>query len=136
MTMRGVRGAIVVEADESEAILAATQELLNALMTANPGLSAPDLASALFTMTEDLTAAYPAQAARQMGWENVPMMCAREIPVPGSLMRCVRALLHWNTELPQEAIHHVYLGAAAGLRPDLNVGEKLSTYNQNRRSTP
>jgi chorismate mutase len=121
MTLRGVRGAIAVEADEAEIILAATQELLNALITSNPGLSAPDLASAVFTMTEDLSAAYPAQAARQMGWDLVAMMCVREIPVPGSLPRCIRILLHWNTDLPQEAIQHVYLGAAANLRPDLST---------------
>lgn len=123
MALRGVRGAIVVEADEPQAILAATQELLNALLAANPGLSTSDLASALFTMTEDLIAAYPAQAARQLGWNLVPMLCTQEIPVPGSLPRCIRVLLHWNTDLPPEAIHHVYLDAASGLRPDLNVGE-------------
>ncbi len=80
-----------------------------------------DLASALFTVTEDLSAAYPAAAARELGWTDVPLICAREIPVPGGLPRCIRVLLHWNTDLPQSAIRHVYLGAAAALRPDLDA---------------
>jgi chorismate mutase len=77
------------------------------------------VASALFTVTDDLASTFPAQAARQMGWGLVPMMCAREIPVPGSLRRVIRVLVHWNTELPQSAITHVYLREAIKLRPDL-----------------
>jgi chorismate mutase len=119
MPLRGIRGATVVSADQSDVILNATRELLAAILEANPSLGPADLASGLFTLTEDLCAAYPAQAARQMGWDEVPLMCAREIPVPGSLSRCIRVLLHWNTDLPQAEIHHVYLGEAARLRPDL-----------------
>ncbi len=119
MVVRGVRGATVVDEDQPEAVLSATRELLQALQQANPEMHLADLASALFTVTEDLSSVYPARAARQLGWNQVPLMCAREIPVPGELPRCIRVLLHWNTNLPQEAIRHVYLGAAACLRPDL-----------------
>jgi len=121
MPVRGIRGATVAAENQSEAILSATRELLGAIQVANPTLDPTDLASAIFTVTGDLGAAYPAKAARQLGWTGTPLMCAREIPVPGSLPRCIRVLLHWNTELPQSAIRHVYLGEAANLRPDLNV---------------
>ena len=121
MTTRGIRGAITVQADQPELILAATQELLGAILRANAGLQAEDIASALFTTTDDLVSVHPALAARQMGWEHVPMMCAREIPVPGSLPHCVRVLVQWNTERAQTAIKHVYLREAVSLRPDLVV---------------
>jgi len=119
MTLRGIRGAITVRADQSELILAATQEMLEAILHGNAGLKTEDIASAFFTTTDDLVSVHPAKAARQMGWENVPMMCAREIPVPGSLPRCVRVLVEWNTEKAQTAIKHVYLREAVKLRPDL-----------------
>jgi len=120
MPVRGVRGATVAVEDSSEAILNAGRELLDALLHANPRLTVDQIASVLFTVTEDLSAAYPAAAARQLGWNDVPLMCAREIPVPGSLKRCIRVLIHWNTDLPQSAIRHVYLAGAASLRPDLS----------------
>ena len=119
MPVRGIRGATVATEDQSEAILSATRELLGAIQATNPTLDPADLASAIFTVTGDLAAAYPAKAARQLGWTGTPLICALEIPVPGSLPRCIRVLLHWNTELPQSAIRHVYLGEAAKLRPDL-----------------
>jgi chorismate mutase len=119
MSLRGVRGAITVEHDQPEEILAAAGELLAAILQANPALQPEDLASALFTVTNDLCSVYPAKAARQMGWTEVPLMCALEIPVPEGLPRCIRVLLHWNTDLPQQAIHHVYLREASSLRPDL-----------------
>jgi chorismate mutase len=119
MSVRGIRGAAVAESDHPEAILETTRGLLEAILAANPTLQAEDMVSILFTVTGDLTSAYPARAAREMGWTEVPLMCALEIPVPGSLPRCVRVLLHWNTHLPQNQIQHVYLGAAASLRPDL-----------------
>ena len=120
MAVRGVRGAIDVPADRPQSILQATRRLLEAILAANPRLRPADLASALFTVTDDLTSAYPAQAARTLpGWEQVPLICAREIPVPDGLPRCVRVLLLWNTDLPQAAISPVYLGGAARLRPDL-----------------
>ena len=119
MPIRGVRGAATVEADNPEEILDVSRQLLQAILEANPALQPEDLASAFFTLTDDLHSAYPAQAARELGWDFVPLMCAQEIPVPGSLKRCIRVLLHWNTELPQRSIKHVYLGAASILRPDL-----------------
>jgi chorismate mutase len=119
MPVRGVRGAIDVLEDKPEEILDATRELLSAILEANPELQSGDIASAIFTSTDDLNSAFPARAAREMGWDAVPMICCREIPVPGSLARCIRVLLHWNTDLTQESIQHIYLGQAAGLRPDL-----------------
>ncbi len=119
MPIRGIRGAVAAQVNTHEAIYAATQELLTAIMKANADLDVRDLASAFFTVTEDLDAAFPALAARDMGWGQVPMLCAREIPVPGSMPRLVRVLLHWNTEHSQAEIQHVYLGETAKLRPDL-----------------
>lgn len=119
MPTRGIRGATTVAVDEKEKVLSATRELLESLLAANSGLRTADIASALFTVTDDIVSAYPALAARQMGWEQVPMMCAREIPVPGSLPLCIRVLIHWNTDREQRAIHHVYLRDAVQLRPDL-----------------
>ncbi len=119
MTLRGIRGATTVEADQPDLILSATRELLEAVLEANPGMSPEEVASALFTVTDDLCSTFPAQAARQMGWSLVPMMCAREIPVPGSLPRAIRVLVHWNTDRPQNQITHVYLREAVRLRPDL-----------------
>ena len=123
MPVRGVRGAIDVSDDKPEAVLAATRELLTAVLEANPELRSEDIACAIFTTTDDLSSAYPARAARDMGWNAVPMICSREIPVPGGLPNCIRVLLQWNTGLPQQAVRHVYLGAAAGLRPDLSETE-------------
>ena len=120
MTVRGVRGATAVENDQPEEILAATRQLLQAMLGANPGMRPADLASAWFTVSGDLCSVHPARAARQMGWEAVPLMCALEIPVPGSLAHCIRVLLHWNTALEQSVVRHVYLGKAAALRPDLS----------------
>jgi len=122
MTVRGIRGATTVEADQPELLLAATRELLEAILDANPGLHPDGISSAFFSMTGDLHSAFPAQAARQMGWEHVPMMCLQEIPVPDSLPRCIRVLIHWNTETTQESVQHVYLHAATLLRPDLVTG--------------
>jgi chorismate mutase len=121
MPVRGVRGAITSGLNQPHAILNATRELLRAIIEANPELRPEDLASAFFTLAEDLDAAYPAEAARRMGWTEVPMLCAVEIPVPGSLRGCIRVLLHWNTDLPQASIRHVYIGDAARLRPDLSL---------------
>jgi chorismate mutase len=119
MPVRGVRGATVAEENNIPAILGATRELLLAMLKANPGLRTEDLASAFFTVTDDLDATYPALAARGIGWHQVPMLCAREIPVPTGIDRVIRVLLHWNTDCAQDAIRHVYLHEAAALRPDL-----------------
>jgi chorismate mutase len=121
MRTRGIRGATTIENDQPDQVISATQELLAAMLSANHGLRAEDIASAIFTVTDDIASAFPAQAARQMGWNLVPMLCTREIPVPGSLSLCIRALIHWNTDLPQDAIHHVYLRQAVKLRPDLTT---------------
>jgi chorismate mutase len=119
MPVRGIRGAAIAAADEPGAILSATKELILSVMDANPTLDPVDIASAIFTVTEDLVSAYPAEAARKLGWRHVPLLCAMEIPVPHALPRCIRLLIHWNTQLPQDEINHVYLGEAARLRPDL-----------------
>jgi chorismate mutase len=120
MSVRGVRGAVTVSSDRPEEIYQATSELLKAVLAANPSLDPVDLASVIFTVTEDLQSAYPATAAREsLGWVDVPLLSGREIPVPGGLPRCIRLLFHWNTSLPQKEIHHVYLGEASRLRPDL-----------------
>jgi chorismate mutase len=118
MSTRGVRGATVVVANEAEAILAATRELLLAIRDANPSMQTRDLASIFFTVSDELDAVYPAQAAHQIKWSGVPLICAREIPVPGGLPYCIRVLIHWNTNLPQNDIRHIYLKDAAQLRPD------------------
>ncbi len=119
MPIRGIRGATTVTADEPDLILQATRELLEEILAENEGMRTDDIASALFTVTDDLASTFPAQGARQMGWGFVPMMCAREIPVPGSLPRVIRVLVHWNTELAQNQITHVYLRDSVKLRPDL-----------------
>jgi len=106
-----------VEKNTAEAILAATSELLVLIVEAND-LKVEDVASAIFTTTSDLTAAFPAKAAREMGWRDVALLDAQEIPVPGSLERCIRVLIHWNTEESAAEIKHVYLKGAQALRPD------------------
>ena len=123
MPIRGIRGATTVTADEPDLILQGTRELLEEILAANEGMRPEDVASALFTVTDDLVSTFPAQAARQMGWGLVPMICAREIPVPGSLRRVIRVLVHWNTELLQNEITHVYLRDAISLRPDLAAAQ-------------
>lgn len=120
MPVRGIRGAVVANEDHPEAILSATRELLEAILNENPTLVPEDIASVIFTVTEDLSAVYPAKAARQLGWCAVPLLCAREIPVPGGLARCIRVMVHWNTSLPQSSISHAFLGEASSLRPDLS----------------
>jgi chorismate mutase len=119
MPMRGIRGATTVTVDDPDSVLQATRELLEMILQENDGICLDDIASVLFTTTEDIASAYPARAARQMGWELVPMMCAREIPVPGSLPMCIRVLIHWNADKEQSEIKHIYLRDAVKLRPDL-----------------
>ncbi len=119
MYCRGIRGATTVEHNDREEILAATTELLELLIRGND-LRAEDVASAIFTVTEDLDAEFPALAARSLGWTEVALMCAREIPVPGSLEKCIRILLHVNTTRSAAEIQHVYIRGAVNLRPILN----------------
>lgn len=116
--VRGVRGAINVTQNSREEILSSTQELLIMMAKAN-NVRTEDIASIFFTVTGDLNAAFPAEAARKLGWNEVPLLCSVEMSVPGSLPLCVRVLLHINTELSQGAIKHVYLREARDLRVDL-----------------
>ena len=118
MMLRGLRGAITVEEDSEEAILAATRELLTALIEAN-GIEEREVASVLFTCTADLTAAFPARAARELGWRNVALMGMQEMTAQQGLERCIRVLVHWNTDVGQEALEHRFLRGAEALRPDL-----------------
>jgi chorismate mutase len=118
MPCRGVRGATTVASNDREEILTATRQLL-ALMIRLNGIESRDVASAVFSTTRDLDAEFPALAARQLGWIDVPLMCGHEISVPGSLPLCIRVLLHWNTDKEQSEIEHVYVREANRLRPDL-----------------
>ncbi len=120
MYCRGIRGATTVERNEREEILAATTELLELLIQRNE-LRTDDVASAIFTMTDDLDAEFPAVAARMLGWTDVALMCTREISVPGSLRMCIRILLHVNTERSASEINHVYIRGAVDLRPTFGV---------------
>lgn len=117
MPCRGVRGATTAEANTSEAILKATRELL-ALMIRQNDIQPEDVASAIFTTTPDLDNQFPALAARQIGWFDVALMCFNELDVPGSLRRCIRILIHWNTSKPADQLVHVYVREASGLRAD------------------
>lgn len=117
MAIRGIRGATTAKANTPEAIRAATRELLEALVAAND-LQADDVASVIFSTTTDLTAEVPARAARELGWVQTGIMCLAEMDADGGLPRCIRVLVHWNTERRPDQIRHVYLHAAAALRPD------------------
>ncbi len=119
MLCRGVRGATTVESNSREDILRATRQLL-ALMIRRNGIETEDVASAIFSVTHDLDAEFPALAARQLGWPDVPLLCTYEVNVPGSLERCVRVLVQWNTNKSQQEISHVYVKGAVVLRPDLS----------------
>jgi len=119
MRFHGIRGAITVDANTSQAILRATAELLQRMAAVND-IEVDDIASVIFTMTPDLNAVFPAEAGRQLpGWGHVPLLCMQEVPVPGALERCVRVLMLVNTTRTSDEIHHVYLGGAEQLRPDL-----------------
>jgi chorismate mutase len=114
---RGVRGATTVEDDTGEQILSATRDLLTRMIEAN-GIHPDDVASVIFTTTPDLVAEYPALAARQLGWHDVALLCGHEMAVPHGLKRCIRILLHWNTDKAASDIRHVYIEGAVNLRPD------------------
>ena len=121
MPVRGIRGATTVARNEADAIYAATLELLNTIVKLN-GVRPEDIGYIWFTVTEDLDAAFPADAARAgMGWTEVPLICGREIPVPGSLGRCVRTLIAWNTPKTQADVKHAFLHGARALRPSWAV---------------
>ena len=118
MLCRGVRGATTADENSKDAILTATRQLL-ALMIRINGIEPDHVASAVFSLTRDLDAEFPALAARQLGWLDVPLLCTYEVDVPGSLRRCVRVLIHWNTDKAQNEIRHIYVKDAERLRPDL-----------------
>jgi len=116
MATRGIRGATTVEHNDRDEILAATTELLAVIVRLN-GLRSEDVAYVLFTVTADLDAEFPAFAARELGWTDVPLMCGQEIPVPGALERCIRVLVSWNTAKTQREVRHAFLHGAKELRP-------------------
>ncbi len=117
-TVRAVRGATTVDDDTPEAITERVVTLLGAILDRN-GLVEDDIISILFTATEDIVSTFPATAARSMGLGAVPLICARELSITGSVPRCIRVMLHVTTERPRREIHHVYLEGAQGLRDDL-----------------
>lgn len=119
-TVRAVRGAVQVARDEPGVVLAATTELIEVLIARNE-LAAEDIISVIFTVTPDLTSCFPAAAMRNLGFADVPLMCATEIAVPNAMARVVRVLAHVVTDRPRSAVEHVYLGGAARLRPDLQL---------------
>src|SRR5215469_11548914 len=124
---RGIRGATTARANSREEILRATRELL-VRMVARNGVAEEDIASVMFTLTEDLDAVYPALAARQLGWMDTALICAREIPVPNErVRRCIRVLMLVNTERTAAQMRHVYLHEAVALRPDREDGRGLTT---------
>jgi chorismate mutase len=119
MAVRGIRGAISVTENCSEQILSATRELLGELLRANAITEFDEVVSAIFTTTPDVTACFPAEAARGLGMHQVPLLCASEIAVPHGMPRIIRILLHVNTDRHQRDMVHVYLGDAKKLRPDV-----------------
>ena len=116
--VRALRGATTCDADTPEEIAEATQELVLLMMERNE-LEHDDVISVLFTTSTDLTSTFPATTARAIGFGDVPLICAQEIPVPGSMPRCVRLMMHVNTAAEPAQIHHIYLHDAQGLRDDL-----------------
>ena len=121
MRVRAARGAIVTRGPLADDVLTATERLLGAVLTAN-AIAIDDLVSILFTATEDLRSAFPAEAARRMGMGSVPLLCAQEIPVEGSMASVVRVLLHFYTERAPDEVAHVYLDGAESLRDDIDAG--------------
>ena len=118
MMVRGIRGATSVRANTREAILEAARELLHAVVEAND-VERTQIASVFFTTTTDLNAEFPAVAAREVGWVDVPLLCGHEMSVPGGLPRCLRVLMHVNTDRALDEIQHIYLHEATALRPDI-----------------
>lgn len=144
MACRGIRGAITVDGNSRDAILAATRQLLAVMIRVND-VKPEDVGSAIFTVTRELNAEFPALAARQLGWADVPLLCSYEIEVPGSLPRCVRVMINWNTDKAQSEIVHIYLKNAQELRPDLDnlppvdfdeLEAWIAEYTPQRGSTP
>lgn len=116
--MRAIRGAITVDVNKKDLIIEGTKELLQKIVEAN-NICEDDIISIIFSVTNDLDAAFPAAAAREMGWTSIALMCTNEINVPGSLEKCIRVLMHINTDKSNKDIKHIYLKKARTLRPDL-----------------
>ena len=131
MICRGVRGATTIEEDTPDAILRATRELLAMMIRLN-GIQPIDVTSSIFTTTRDVVSQFPALAARQLGWMDVPLLCGHEMEVPDSVPRCIRILIHWNTDTPQSEIQHVYLKDAQSLRPDKRLAVEVDMDELNR----
>jgi chorismate mutase len=125
MMFRGVRGATLAEDNTREAIMTATEELMRKLIQVND-IQEEYVASVIFTSTPDLTAAFPAAAARHIGWTRVALLGAQEIDTPEGMKRCIRVLIHWNTERPLDAIQHVYMRGTEQMRPDLYPNNKVA----------
>jgi chorismate mutase len=120
MAVRGIRGAVNIASNTKEEILSKSRELLEAILKANK-VKPADIAAAIFTLSPDLNADFPAYAARQLGWTDVPLMCARELDVPGAMEKVIRVLLLVNSRIPAAKIKHQYLGDTPRLRPDLTT---------------
>ncbi|GAA0347629.1 chorismate mutase [Bacillus carboniphilus] len=128
--LRGVRGATTVNSNEPDDIIEKTYELLTLLIDKN-GIQPTDVSSVIITVTTDLNAEFPAKAMRKLkGWTYVPVMCMTEIPVPHALEKCIRVMIHTNTDIPQHEIAHMYLHKAKGLRPDLEEERKRNEMDQ------
>ncbi|HET9342710.1 MAG TPA: chorismate mutase [Candidatus Eremiobacteraceae bacterium] len=123
MAARGIRGAITASGNEREAIVAATSRLLREIIERN-AVRVEDIGAIFFTTTPDLTAEFPAAAARELGWHDVPLLCGHEMSVPGRLDKCVRVMMLVNVDVAQAAIRHVYLDGARSLRPDLEGAQQ------------
>ncbi len=135
MYCRGIRGATTTDANTRDAILEATRDLLQRIISAND-LHPDDIASVIFSTTHDLDAEYPAVAARELGWLDTALFCTHEMNVPGSLQRCVRVLIHWNTTRSAKEIVHVYIRGATQLRPDRVALASSTQQDTARQSTP
>lgn len=129
MMFRGVRGATTVNSNTADAILTATKELLRTMIDANK-IEEDFVASVVFTTTPDLTAVYPAKAARELGWGRTALLGCQEMEVPGGLAHCIRILIHWNTTKTLDEIQHVFLHNAVRLRPDLYTQQTPNNSHQ------
>ena len=127
MAVRGVRGATTVESNTKIEIISKTREMLESILEKN-NIPVEEIASAIFSVTDDIDAEFPAVAARELGWIYTPLFCTREIPVSGSLKNCIRVILHVNTGMKQQEMMHVYLHGAKKLRPDLDSSDKNRYY--------
>lgn len=131
MMVRGVRGATTVVEDNAEIIVSATEQLLREIIAAND-IQEEHVASVIFTTTPDLTAAYPAKAARIIGWQSTALMGMQEMDNPDGLVRCIRVLIHWNTEKTLQELVHVYMNGAERLRPDFFYPKNKIVLNKER----